>query len=105
MPSPGSTSVRGYGTQHQREARRLKAAMQDGDPCCRCGGPMYRWQLELDRNDIRGLDADHYGQARALGGRLPDALAHRRCNRKAGARLGHQIKRHRRPERAEAPIW
>jgi hypothetical protein len=107
MPRPGTTAERGYGAEHAAEARRLKAAMRDGDPCCRCGGPMYRWQLKLDRNDIDGIDADHHGQARALGGRLPDALAHRRCNRRAGARLGNRLRgAARRPRRArELPEW
>lgn len=92
MPRPGSTAERGYGPEHQAEARRLKAALRDGDPCCRCGRPMYRWQLAVDRNDIRGIDADHRRKARALGGGLPDALAHRRCNRQAGARLGNRLR-------------
>lgn len=76
MPRHGTTTQRGYGPEHQAAARKLKAAMRDGDPCCRCGQPMYRWQLTLDRNDIRGIDADHHELARALGGQLPDALAH-----------------------------
>lgn len=102
MPRHGTTQHRGYGAAHQREAARLKRDMQDGDPCCRCDGPMYRWQLDLDRNDPRGIDADHYEQARALGGELPDALAHRRCNRSAGATLGNQL-RTRTP--APLPTW
>lgn len=92
MPRHGTTQHRGYGAQHQRTARQLKAAMRDGDPCCRCHRPMWRWQLELDRNDPRGIDADHHAHARALGGQLPDALAHRRCNRRAGARLGNRLR-------------
>lgn len=91
MPALNRT-ISSYGAAHQRRARELKAAMRDGDPCCRCTRPMWRWQLQVDRNDIRGIDADHYSQARALGGGLPDALAHRRCNRRAGARLGHQLR-------------
>ncbi|WP_337830576.1 hypothetical protein [Pseudonocardia sp. TMWB2A] len=50
---------------------------------------------------MRGIDADHHGQARVLGGALPDALACRRCNRSAGAVLGNQLRgasgRHARP--------
>jgi hypothetical protein len=92
MPRHGTTTQRGYGAQHRAEATRLKRAMHDGDPCCRCGGPMYRWQLTVDRNHPDGIDADHYDQARVLGGALPDALAHRRCNRRAGARLGNRLR-------------
>lgn len=87
-----STELPAYGAEHRAAARRLKAAMRDGDPCCRCGQPMWRWQLALDRHDIRGIDADHYRQARAHGGHLPDALAHRRCNRSAGATLGNRLR-------------
>lgn len=109
MPRHGSTQHRGYGAAHQRRARELKAAMHDGDPCCRCGAPMWRWQLTVSRNDIRGIDADHHKQARALGGGLPDALAHRRCNRSAGASLGNRLRGQRRPRRAarpaELPEW
>jgi hypothetical protein len=92
MPSHGNTSQRGYGAAHQAQARALKAALVDGDLCCRCSRPLYRWQLTLDRNDPRGIDADHYTQARALGGELPDALAHRLCNRSAGATLGNRLR-------------
>ncbi len=95
MPLPGSTTARGYGHAHQLAARRLKAAMRDGDPCCRCDGPMWRWQLQVGRHDLRGIDADHHAQPRALGGVLPDALSHRRCNRAHGARLGNQRRRER----------
>ena len=98
MPRRGTTSERGYDHRHKAAARRLKAELVDGDPCCRCGGPMYRWQLDVGRNDMRGLDADHHAQARVLGGDLPDALCHRRCNRSAGATLGNQLRgRARRP--------
>lgn len=91
MPRRGSTTERGYGTAHQRAAKRLKDDMEDGDRCCRCGGPLYRWQLELGPNDPNGIDADHYLLARVEGGELPDALAHRGpCNRSAGATLGNQ---------------
>lgn len=106
MPRPGSATQRGYGAEHQAAARRLKADLRDGDPCCRCGGPMYRWQLDLDRHDIRGIDADHHGQARVLGGAVPDALAHRRCNRRAGAVLGNRLRGRRpRPARRSLPAW
>jgi hypothetical protein len=53
---------------------------------------MFRWQLRVGRNDRRGIDADHHSLARALGGALPDALAHRLCNRSAGATLGNRLR-------------
>ena len=105
MPRTGNTTQRGYGAPHAAKARELKAALRDGDPCCRCGGPMYRRQLDLGRNHPGGIDADHRAQARALGGALPDALAHRSCNRRAGAILGNQLRgaaRHRTTHRRRA---
>lgn len=105
MPRPGTARQRGYDAAHDRAARRLKAAMRDGDPCCRCHGPMYRWQLDLNRHDMRGIDADHFERARAMGGELPDALAHRRCNRSAGATLGNKLRGARRRARPRVREW
>lgn len=92
MPRRGNTTQRGYGAPHNRKAAELKAGLRDGQPCCRCGGPMYRWQLALGANDPGGIDADHRARARVLGGALPDALAHRSCNRRAGAILGNKLR-------------
>ena len=110
-----TTTQKGYGPDHQRQAAILKAALRDGDPFCRCGGPMYRWQLKVGRNDMRGIDADHYTLERALGGTLADALAHRSCNRRAGAALGGRItargsgragvKGSRRAKPVVLPVW
>ena len=72
----------GYGHAHEQRRRELLAKLRDGDPCCRCRKPMYRAKAAE-------LDADHYRRPRALDpDALPDALAHRSCNRRAGARLG-----------------
>lgn len=83
MPRPGSAASRGYGHAHRRQAAWLKARMHDGDPCCRCGLPMYRGQA---------LEADHHQVPMAMGGVLPDALAHASCNRRAGAILGNRLR-------------
>lgn len=104
MPSTGSTRDRGYGYAHQKRAAELKAAMRDGDPCARCGRPMYRANL----GQIHG---DHKGTPRALGGDLPDALSHARCNTSHGARLGNKLRGLRRRQagistgRRQPPTW
>lgn len=92
MPRPGHAASRGYGHHHRVRVAQLKAALRDGDPCARCGGPMYRTQLPL-------LDGDHVGTPRALQAgdphhrdALPDALAHRSCNRSHGASLGNRLR-------------
>jgi hypothetical protein len=79
----GTTAQRGLGAAHVADRKRLLARHRDGDPCWRCGQPMYKWQ-ELDRDHV--VD-------RALGGTTgPAVLAHRSCNRSAGARLGNQLR-------------
>lgn len=79
----GTTAERGLGSPHQRDGKRLKRALREGEPCWRCGQPMYSWQ---------NLERDHV-IARALGGANgPALLAHARCNRSAGATLGNQLR-------------
>jgi hypothetical protein len=79
----GTTAQRGLGADHQADKKRLVAQLRDGDPCWRCGRPMYKWQA---------LDRDHVVD-RALGGAAgPAVLAHASCNRSAGARLSNQIR-------------
>lgn len=78
----GTTAERGLGTAHQNDRKRLLALHREGDPCWRCGKPMYKSQ---------GLDRDHIID-RALGGAQgPAVLAHRSCNRSAGAKLGNRL--------------
>jgi hypothetical protein len=80
----GGAAVTGgaYDGGWQRLRRSLLAALRDGDPCGRCGRPMYRSQA-------RYLDVGHVVDVVA-GGRLADGarLEHRRCNRGAGGRVG-----------------
>jgi hypothetical protein len=79
----GTTDQRGLGADHQADRKRLLALHRDGDPCWRCGQPMYKTQA---------LDRDHMVD-RALGGTMgPAVLAHASCNRSAGARLGNQLR-------------
>jgi len=79
----GTTAQRGLGAAHQADRKRLLAQHRDGDPCWRCGQPMYKWQK---------LDRDHIVD-RALGGTDgPAVLAHQSCNRAAGARLSNQVR-------------
>lgn len=68
----GTTTERGYGSGHQQARARALAGMQDGQPCTRCGAPMWRAQA-------KHLDLDHDDRRTGYLG-----LAHRRCNRSAG---------------------
>ena len=70
-----------YGAKHKAARRAALARLQDGDPCCRCRKPMYRYQS-------RFLDLDHIdGTANEYRG-----LAHRTCNRRSGAVKGNQAR-------------
>lgn len=78
----GTTTGRGLGAEHVADKKRLLALHHDGDPCWRCGQPMYKSQ-KLDRGHL--ID-------RVLGGTHgPAVLEHAACNRSAGAKLGNQL--------------
>jgi hypothetical protein len=68
----GSTTSRGYGWGHQKARAQALRDLRDGDPCSRCGGPMYR-------AESKALDLDHGDDRTTYRG-----LAHAHCNRKAG---------------------
>jgi len=99
----GSTTARGLGYTHQRRrAQLLPRAYGTVCPYAgvdpRCPGLMLRGQA---------LDLDH-ATPRALGGTLAGArITHRGCNRRAGSRLGHALRRARRvvPTSARSRDW
>jgi len=77
----GSSTARGYGSQHQKLRRQRLAQWRPGDPCAHCGTPMmYRWLLMPDGRRVSALDLPHNDQRT---GYLP-GLAHRACNRRDG---------------------
>ena len=84
-----TTAQRGLGWAHQKERARQVMALQDGTPCPRCGRPMWRRYARL-------LDLDHVIPRHFGGTDGPKVLAHRRCNRAAGARITNKIKQARR---------
>jgi len=79
----GTTTQRGLGYTHQAHKKKLLAALRPGQPCPRCGEPMWPHQP---------LDRDHT-TPRALGGKdSRGVLSHAHCNRSAGARLGNRLR-------------
>lgn len=82
MTERRTTTERGYGWTHQQRRTELLDELRDGDPCPRCGEPMYAWQ-DLEADHIRWPLAQ-YPDA------LADALSHKPCNRRAGALLAQQ---------------
>lgn len=81
----GTTTQRGYGSTHQAERRRRLATWRPGQPCVRCGLPMY--------GPASMIDLGHTPDRTAWTG-----LEHRHCNRGEGARRGNQ-------QRGRARTW
>ena len=85
------------GAEHQRErAAQIAAMANDGtDLCCRCGRSMFASpRIAVDRGahpQLGVLDLDDW-PGRVFGGPQIKRLAHRRCNRQAGARLGNRLR-------------
>lgn len=76
----GSAAQRGYGPAHQAERARRLRLWKPGDPCARCGQPMYGPVSRID------LGHDH---ANVNGGYL--GLEHAACNRADGAARGNRM--------------
>jgi hypothetical protein len=76
----GKTSERGYGSSHQALRSRLLAAWKPGQPCARCGQPIYYiWTWDLNGKRVSAVDLGHTDDRRGYAG-----LEHRRCNRRDG---------------------
>jgi hypothetical protein len=73
MARPGTTTQRGYGTEHQA-LRRALIVNAIGQLCPRCGEPMLEWQA---------LDLGHTDDRSGYNG-----IEHAKCNRAAGGRKG-----------------
>lgn len=92
-----------YGTvtsaEHKALRKALIARLRDGDPCPRCGKPMFRALA-------RWLDLGHVID-RARGGTLADGarLEHRACNRRAGQRLGARMRARQAAARQSSRRW
>lgn len=76
MALRGTAATRGYGTPHATERKRRLANWRPGDPCARCGQPMWG---PSDRIDLGHTD-DRTGYI---------GLEHAECNRADGARRGN----------------
>ena len=90
-----TTTQRGLGYTHQKDKRRLKREMRPGQPCPRCGLPMWPHQA-LDRG---------HTISRALGGTDSEGrLEHASCNRSAGAALATPMRYARLAARAQMRV-
>lgn len=76
----GKTSERGYGAAHVALRARLLAAWKPGQPCARCGQPMWhRWTMDAAGKRVSAIDLGHADDRRGYTG-----LEHRACNRRDG---------------------
>lgn len=76
----GKTSERGYGAAHVALRARLLKAWKPGQPCARCGQPMWhRWTTDKAGRKVSAIDLGHTDDRRAYTG-----LEHRACNRRDG---------------------
>jgi hypothetical protein len=78
-----TTTSRGLGADHQRRrAQLIPAAISTRCPLC--GELMQPGEpLDLDHSTPRALDSSSVG----------DRIVHASCNRAAGAKLGHELRR------------
>lgn len=76
----GSSTARGYGSQHQALRARLLKAWRPGQPCARCGQPIYYlWTWDRNGKRVSAVDLGHNDGKTGYRG-----LEHRSCNRRDG---------------------
>src|SRR5215472_7037616 len=84
----GSTTQRGYGWDHVKERARQIALWQPGQPCTRCGQPIWHLSvMTVTGHRISTVDLAHTPDRTAYEG-----LQHRRCNRAEGATRGNLLR-------------
>jgi hypothetical protein len=95
-----STTARGYGWSHQQIQARLIAAWRPGDPCARCGLPMWeRWTTSKTGKRISAIHLGHTDNRAGYTG-----LEHMTCNVRDGAQRGARARaRGRRPQPQSQP--
>ena len=86
MATAGNTTARGYGYEHRRIRQALLTTLAPGTPCPHCQRPM---------DASMALDLDHTDDRRGYRG-----LAHRTCNRRAGAHKRNAM----RSQRSAKPV-
>jgi hypothetical protein len=93
-----SREARGYGPAHRAERKRRLARWRPGDPCARCGQPM--WQLQRWSGG-RLIEAIHLGHTADRTGWT--GLEHDHCNESEAATRGNRRRRQRRTSANATP--
>ena|SRR5215471_933994 len=82
---PGYTTTHGWGSVHQKLAAAALAVWQPGDPCTRCGLPMWqRWTITPTGRKVSAIHLGHTDDRTGYRG-----LEHARCNVSDGATRGN----------------
>lgn len=82
-PDRPPAEERGYGADHRAARQAALQAWQDGDPCARCGGPMWHGTpVDLDHTDDRSgyLGLSHSSCNRSTTGRLQSVTHDKVCD-------------------------
>jgi hypothetical protein len=84
----GITTARGYGAQHQALRKQQLERWRPGDPCARCGLPMWsRWTFTRNGDQVSAIDLGHTADRTGWTG-----LEHRACNRGEAAARGNRMR-------------
>ena len=82
MPKPGTTTQRGYGSQHQRERREWEPHVATGSVNCRrCNTPIQPgqpWDLGHQTDRTAPRHPEHRGRDCPAGGNRATARTHKR---------------------------
>ena len=75
-----------YGNHHQQLAEQAMTAWRPGDPCTRCGRPMWhRWKINRAGKKVSAIHLAH-----TPGGTAYEGLQHAACNLSEGASRGNR---------------
>lgn len=84
----GTTTQRGYGSQHQNLAENLLTAWCPGDLCTRCHRPMWhRWMINRAGKKVSAIHLAHTPDRSGYEG-----LQHASCNTSEGASRGNRMR-------------
>lgn len=85
---PGYTTAHGWGSSHQKLLKAALAAWQPGDPCTKCGRPMWqRWRITPTGRRVSAIHLGHTDDRTGYEG-----LQHDRCNTSDGASRGNRAR-------------
>ena len=98
-----SAAERGYGPPHRKRVEAAKAAFVPGQPCARCGQPI--WHLTRIKPDGSRESIVDLGHVDGTGKTQYQGLEHRRCSRSAGATLGNRMRGMMRVRVTASRVW